>query len=400
MDWFVATLRQYPEIALFLSIGVGYWVGTKSFKGFSLGAVTATLLAAIAIGQLGIKISPDVKSTFFLIFLFAIGYGVGPQFVRGITKDGIPQAIFAAIVCVFCLGASVIVAKVAGYDPGAAAGLFAGSQTISASMGLATDAINRLGLPADQTKAYPRPDADGVRHNVHLRNGRVGDRPGTARTATAAASTCVKRAKSTKMRMAANAPSGPWRCVAGVSSAGLSDRSRLAGRRKERQRGGGDVPEQSRMYVLAVRRGGTDPSRPPATSSWRPATSPPSSGRGQKSSSSWGAPAKRSTIPNSFRQRSRASTSTSRAKKSTARRSRSSASAREPGRLPARDQARYHRDADSHPRGHEALSRRRRLAGRTNAGHVGRRQGARRHRSAQPTLPTSPSLDWRSPSAR
>jgi putative transport protein len=101
MDWFVATLRQYPEIALFLSIGVGYWVGTKSFRGFSLGAVTATLLAAIAIGQLGIKISPDVKATFFLIFLFAIGYGVGPQFVRGITKDGIPQAIFAVIVCVF-----------------------------------------------------------------------------------------------------------------------------------------------------------------------------------------------------------------------------------------------------------------------------------------------------------
>ena len=95
MDWFVATLRQYPEIALFLSLGIGYWVGGKSFKGFSLGAVTATLLAAIAIGQLGIKVSPDVKATFFLIFLFAIGYGVGPQFVRGITKDGVPQAIFA-----------------------------------------------------------------------------------------------------------------------------------------------------------------------------------------------------------------------------------------------------------------------------------------------------------------
>ncbi len=153
MDWFVATLRQYPEIALFLSLGIGYWVGGKSFKGFSLGAVTATLLAAIAIGQLGIKVSPDLKATFFLIFLFAIGYGVGPQFIRGITKDGLPQAIYAAVVCVFCLGATVLVAKFAGYDAGAAAGLFAGSQTISASMGLATDAINRLGLAPDQAKA-------------------------------------------------------------------------------------------------------------------------------------------------------------------------------------------------------------------------------------------------------
>jgi len=153
MSWFVATLRQYPEIALFLSLGIGYWVGGKSFKGFSLGSVTATLLAAIAIGQLGIKVSGDLKATFFLLFLFAIGYGVGPQFVRGITKDGVPQAIYAVIVCLFCLGASVGVAKIAGYDAGAAAGLFAGSQTISASMGLATDAINRLGLAPDQSKA-------------------------------------------------------------------------------------------------------------------------------------------------------------------------------------------------------------------------------------------------------
>ena len=152
-DWFVATLQKYPEIAIFLSLGIGYWVGGKSFKGFSLGSVTATLLAAIAIGQLGIKVSPDLKAVFFLMFLFAIGYGVGPQFVRGITKDGVPQAIFAVVVCVLCLAASVVVAKVAGYDAGAAAGLFAGSQTISASMGLAIDAINRLGLPADQTKA-------------------------------------------------------------------------------------------------------------------------------------------------------------------------------------------------------------------------------------------------------
>jgi putative transport protein len=153
MTWLAQTLRQYPEIAVFLSLGIGYWVGGKSYKGFSLGAVTATLLAAIAIGQLGITISPNVKSVFFLMFLFAVGYGVGPQFVRGIAKDGIPQAIFSVVQCVLCLAAPVIAAKIAGYDVGSAAGLFAGSQTISASMGLATDAINRLGLPADETKA-------------------------------------------------------------------------------------------------------------------------------------------------------------------------------------------------------------------------------------------------------
>ena len=48
MSWFTETLRHYPEIAIFLSLGIGYWVGGKSYRGFSLGAVTATLLAAIA----------------------------------------------------------------------------------------------------------------------------------------------------------------------------------------------------------------------------------------------------------------------------------------------------------------------------------------------------------------
>jgi putative transport protein len=152
MTWLTETLRHYPEIAIFLSLGIGYWVGGKSYKGFSLGAVTATLLAAVAIGQLGITISPNVKSVFFLMFLFAVGYGVGPQFVRGIAKDGIPQALFAVVLCLLCLAAPVVAAKIAGYGPGAAAGLFAGSQTLSASMGLATDAINRLGLSPELTK--------------------------------------------------------------------------------------------------------------------------------------------------------------------------------------------------------------------------------------------------------
>jgi len=150
--WFVTTLQQYPEIAIFLSLAAGYYFGSFTYKGLGLGAVTATLIAAVLIGQLDISVTGPLKPTFFLMFLFAIGYGVGPQFVRGIAQDGVPQAVFAAVVCVFCLGAAYVGARWAGYDVGSAAGLYAGSQTISASMGLATDAINRLGLPPDETK--------------------------------------------------------------------------------------------------------------------------------------------------------------------------------------------------------------------------------------------------------
>lgn len=153
INWFFTTLRTYPEIAIFLTLALGYYFGKFTFKGIGLGAVTATLLAGVLIGQIGITISQPLKAFAFLMFLFAVGYGVGPQFVRGVAKDGLPQAFFAVVQCVLCLASVVVIAKLAGYDLGYAAGLYAGSQTISASMGLATDAINRLGMAADQTKA-------------------------------------------------------------------------------------------------------------------------------------------------------------------------------------------------------------------------------------------------------
>src|ERR1700749_1454926 len=153
LTWFAATLRQYPEIAIFLTLALGYYFGKFTFKGIGLGSVTATLLAGVLIGQIGITISQPLKATVFLMFLFAVGYGVGPQFVRGVAKDGLPQAVFAAVQGIFCLAIPVAIAKFAGYDLGYAAGLYSGSQTISAAMGLSTDAINRLGMAPEQAKA-------------------------------------------------------------------------------------------------------------------------------------------------------------------------------------------------------------------------------------------------------
>lgn len=151
-SWIAATLKQYPEIAIFLTLALGYFFGKFTFKGIGLGSVTATLLAGVIIGQIGITISAPLKATVFLMFLFAVGYGVGPQFVRGVAKDGLPQAIFSVVQCLLCLIAPVVIAKFVGYDLGYAAGLYSGSQTISAAMGLSTDAINRLGLAADEAK--------------------------------------------------------------------------------------------------------------------------------------------------------------------------------------------------------------------------------------------------------
>ena len=99
IEWFFATLRQYPEIAIFLTLAIGYYFGKFTFKGIGLGSVTATLLAGVLIGQIGITIAQPLKATVFLMFLFAVGYGVGPQFVRGVARDGVPQALFSAVQC-------------------------------------------------------------------------------------------------------------------------------------------------------------------------------------------------------------------------------------------------------------------------------------------------------------
>ena len=150
----VATLRSYPEIAIFLALAIGFYLGPIKVAGFNLGNVTATLLAAVAIGQIGVTVPGPIKSTFFLLFLFAVGYGVGPQFFAGLGKDGPKQILFSVIVLAFCLLVPYLCARIAGLDLGYAAGLYAGSQTISASIGVANDQIGRLGLPPEQAKAY------------------------------------------------------------------------------------------------------------------------------------------------------------------------------------------------------------------------------------------------------
>src|ERR1043165_8577443 len=112
--WFVATLRAYPELTVFLALAIGFLVGPLKLKGFALGSVTATLLAGILIGQLGIRVEGPIKAAFFLLFLFAVGYSVGPQFFQGISREGPKQIVFSLIVLALCLIAPVACAWLGG----------------------------------------------------------------------------------------------------------------------------------------------------------------------------------------------------------------------------------------------------------------------------------------------
>jgi len=154
MEWFIETLRHYPELAIFLTLGIGYFVGKLKLGKVMLGAVTGTLLVGLLVGQMNIVISSNVKSVFFLLFLFAVGYSVGPQFFRGLKRDGLPQVIFAIILCLACLLSVYLVSLILGFNVGQAAGLLSGACTISAVIGVATDTINQLALSAEQKKAF------------------------------------------------------------------------------------------------------------------------------------------------------------------------------------------------------------------------------------------------------
>lgn len=152
MEWFADLLKHYPELAIFLTLALGFWIGKFKIGKFSLGTVTSVLLVGVLIGQLHIEIGAPIKSVFFLLFLFAVGYSVGPQFFRGLKKEGLPQMLFAALMCLFCLFIPFLLAKLMGYNAGEAAGLLAGSQTISAVLGVAEDTINQGSLSdADKT---------------------------------------------------------------------------------------------------------------------------------------------------------------------------------------------------------------------------------------------------------
>ncbi|MFC2102111.1 aspartate-alanine antiporter [Bacteroidota bacterium] len=144
MDWFLTTFREHPELALFLTIAAGFFIGRFKYKTFSLGSVTSVLLVGVLVGQMRIDISNDVKQIFFLIFLFSVGYSVGPQFFNSMKKSGLPQVLFTVIISVVALVSTWLLAKMMGYNAGQTAGLFAGAQTISAVIGVGGDTIHSL----------------------------------------------------------------------------------------------------------------------------------------------------------------------------------------------------------------------------------------------------------------
>ncbi len=151
MEWLSNLFAKYPEMGVYLAIGIGYLIGRLKFRGIGLGVVTGSLLGGILIGNFfHVAVSDQAKSMLFLLFLFGIGYSVGPSFFRGLKGDGWRWAVLGVFVPVMGLLAAYSVARFLHLDPGYAAGLLSGSLTESPAIGTASEAIRALSVPAEQ----------------------------------------------------------------------------------------------------------------------------------------------------------------------------------------------------------------------------------------------------------
>lgn len=150
MALLIEFLQKNPVIPIFLTLGLGFWLGKLRYKSFSLGSVSATLIVGVLFGQLNIQVPQILKTVFFLLFLFSIGYSVGPQFFRSFKGSGVKQMLFAVTLALICAATVILTARLMGYSRGIAAGLYAGSQTASASLGLLGDTVREMPLDSAQ----------------------------------------------------------------------------------------------------------------------------------------------------------------------------------------------------------------------------------------------------------
>jgi aspartate-alanine antiporter len=143
-------LKLDPEIALFVSLFLGYLLGRVKVKGFSLGGVAGSLIVALLIGQLDVSLPDPLKAVCFALFIYSIGFKSGPEFFGGLNRSSIKLVISSIVQCVAALIVLLVIARLCGFGKGFAAGIGSGALTQTAMMGTAGGALNRLGLPQDQ----------------------------------------------------------------------------------------------------------------------------------------------------------------------------------------------------------------------------------------------------------
>lgn len=148
LEFILHALRTDPEIAVFLAIALGVFIGRIRLGSFHLGSVAGALLMGLLIGQIGLEVPAGLKSVFFVMFIYAVGFKSGPEFFGSLNRGTLKLVLLSVVLCATALGAILLMYAIFDFDAGFTAGLGAGALTDTAIMGTATSAINQLTLDA------------------------------------------------------------------------------------------------------------------------------------------------------------------------------------------------------------------------------------------------------------
>ena len=138
-----------PVISIFVCLALGYLIGKLKIKSFTIGATVGTLLVGLLIslvfkGAGTYQIDGTVKTIFFSLFIFAIGYEVGPSFFASLKSSGLKIIILSLFFAVAAFVVSMVLFKAFGIGAGEAGGILAGSLTQSAILGTADSTMKGM----------------------------------------------------------------------------------------------------------------------------------------------------------------------------------------------------------------------------------------------------------------
>lgn len=161
MHAFLVFLQHNPYILLFAVVGLSVWVGRWTVKGYGLGPVASAITIGCAVATWGaangVEFTLDTftKSLFYYLFMYGVGLRVGPSFINSLKGDGLKFVFLATLSSLLGLGIVVLGARWMALPVGAAGGILAGSQTMSAAIGSAEQAITSgvVPIPVGSTAA-------------------------------------------------------------------------------------------------------------------------------------------------------------------------------------------------------------------------------------------------------
>lgn len=138
-----------PVISIFICLALGYLIGKLKIKSFTIGATVGTLLVGLLISLVfkGVgtyEIDGTVKTIFFSLFIFAIGYEVGPSFFASLKSSGLKIIILSLFFAVVAFVVSIVLFKAFGIGAGEAGGILAGGLTQSAILGTADSTMKGM----------------------------------------------------------------------------------------------------------------------------------------------------------------------------------------------------------------------------------------------------------------